>query len=110
MSCAFVAGLEVPTPKLVLSVVVIAGGVAVASYGAVDYNVQGVVIIVLSFVADAIRLIMTQMLLQEHKFNASTRMCLPLLQHLMFNLTHSGGLDVHSTCLCLLVGHQLNGI
>ena len=72
MACAFVVGLEVPHFKLVLSVLIIAGGVALASYGAIDFNIMGIFIMFLSMLAEAVRLIMTQMLLQDYKFNAST--------------------------------------
>jgi uncharacterized membrane protein YuzA (DUF378 family) len=71
MFCAFVVGLETPHYKLVLSVFVIAGGVATASYGAVDFNLVGIIIMFLSELTESIRLIMTQILLQGHKFNAS---------------------------------------
>ena len=72
MACAFLVGLEVPHFKLVLSVLIIAGGVATASYGAIDFNIMGIMIALLGELFEAVRLIMTQMLLQDYKFNAST--------------------------------------
>lgn len=71
MACAFVVGLEVPHFKLVLSVLIIASGVATASYGAINWSVMGLFIMFLSELTESIRLIMTQMLLQGYKFNAS---------------------------------------
>ena len=80
MVCAFVAGLEVPHFKLVLSVLIIAGGVALASYGAVDFSIAGIVIALHGELFEAIRLIMTQMLLQDYKFNASTHLAMHLFR------------------------------
>lgn len=107
MACAFVAGLEVPHFKLVLSVLVIAGGVAAASFGAVDFSVMGIFIMFLSELTESIRLIMTQMLLQGYKFNAST--CThDQSQH--FHCHHSRGPNVHGTGLRLLAVHRLDGL
>ncbi len=71
MACAFIVGLEVPHFKLVLSVLIIASGVATASYGAINFSAMGLFIMFLSELTESIRLIMTQMLLQGYKFNAS---------------------------------------
>lgn len=112
MACAFVAGLEVPHFKLVLSVMVIACGVAAASYGAVDFSVMGIFIMFLSELTESIRLIMTQMLLQGYKFNASTSACINgiLLACGYIHCRHSRGADVHSTSLRLLAVHRLDGL
>ncbi len=70
MVCAFIAGVEQPHLNLVLSVLIITGGVATASCGAAEYNWLGVVILFLSQVAESVRLVLTQTLLQEYSFNA----------------------------------------
>lgn len=70
MACTFVAGLERPHLKLVSAVVLIALGVAAASYGELNFSLVGVLIMFLSELFESVRLVMTQILLQGHNFNA----------------------------------------
>jgi hypothetical protein len=53
--------------QMVLSVLGIAGGTALAAYGEVHNSVLGLVIMFASEVLEATRLVMTQLLLTGHK-------------------------------------------
>lgn len=70
MACTFVAGLERPHLNLVSAVGLIAGGVAAASYGELNFSLVGVTIMFASELFESIRLVMLQILLQGYKFNA----------------------------------------
>jgi hypothetical protein len=61
--------LQSPTSQLIGSVCIIAGGTAVAGYGEINISVTGVVIQMISESSEALRLIMTQILLQGHSFH-----------------------------------------
>jgi hypothetical protein len=63
MIALFVARLETPNRDMITSVLVIAGGTALAAYGEVQFSVLGVFIMFVSEAAEAIRLVMTQYLL-----------------------------------------------
>lgn len=63
MLALFIAGLEVPNKTMILSVLVIAAGTALAAYGEVSFSALGVLIMFVSESAEAIRLVMTQYLL-----------------------------------------------
>eukprot|EP00878_Enallax_costatus_P024815 GHUV01026506.1.p1 GENE.GHUV01026506.1~~GHUV01026506.1.p1 ORF type:complete len:292 (+),score=48.83 GHUV01026506.1:214-1089(+) len=67
MVALFIAHLETPTGKMVGSVLGIALGTALAAYGEVHNSVVGVVIMFVSEACEAIRLVMTQLLLQGLK-------------------------------------------
>ncbi|KAK9835408.1 hypothetical protein WJX81_007686 [Elliptochloris bilobata] len=69
MVALFVAQLETPTRRLISAVVLIAGGTAMASYGEVNMSVMGLIFMFSSEAFEAIRLVMTQMLLVGHKFH-----------------------------------------
>ena len=71
MVALFVAQLEAPTRRLISSVLLIAGGTAMASYGEVNMSVMGLIFMFSSEAFEAIRLVMTQMLLVGHKFHPS---------------------------------------
>jgi hypothetical protein len=73
MVALFVAQLETPTRRLISAVVLIAGGTAMASYGEVNMNLLGLIFMFSSEAFEAIRLVMTQMLLVGHKFHPSAR-------------------------------------
>ncbi|KAK9787492.1 hypothetical protein WJX73_004769 [Symbiochloris irregularis] len=63
MVALFVAGLEAPTSRLIAAVFLIALGTAVASYGELQFSLVGVAFMFASESFEAIRLVMTQMLL-----------------------------------------------
>ncbi len=69
----FLARLETPTKRLVLSVLIIALGTLLTSVGEVNFSLVGVVIVVLAISADVTRLVMTQMLLVGLKFHPGAR-------------------------------------
>ena len=71
MLALFIAGLEVPSNQLIMAVVFIAIGTAVASYGEINLSVLGVVFMLLSETFEATRLVMTQVLLVGLKFHPS---------------------------------------
>ena len=75
MVALFVAQLEAPTRRLISSVLLIAGGTAMASYGEVNMSVMGLIFMFSSEAFEAIRLVMTQMLLVGHKFHPSAAPC-----------------------------------
>ncbi|KFM26452.1 putative sugar phosphate/phosphate translocator [Auxenochlorella protothecoides] len=69
MLAMFLAGLETPTRRLVAAVAGIAVGTAVAAAGEVRLDVLGVAIMMLSEVFEAVRLVLTQRLLQGMRFH-----------------------------------------
>lgn len=69
MVCLFIARMEKPNGRLVASVCCIAIGTAIASYGAIDANGMGILIMMLSETFEAIRLVMIQLLLTGMKFH-----------------------------------------
>jgi hypothetical protein len=60
MICLFLAGLEDPSRSMILSVLLTAGGVALAAYGEVNLSVVGLIFMFSSETGEAIRLVMTQ--------------------------------------------------
>lgn len=72
----YVAGLEMPTQRLILSVALIGVGTAIASYGEIKLSIIGVVFMVLGESFEATRLVMTQILLVDLKFHPS-EFCAP---------------------------------
>ena len=71
MVALFVAGLEFPGKRLILAVLLIAVGTAIASYGEVNLSVVGVLCMLASEMFEATRLVMTQILLVGLKFHPS---------------------------------------
>uniref|UniRef100_A0A7S0RY75 Sugar phosphate transporter domain-containing protein n=1 Tax=Chlamydomonas leiostraca TaxID=1034604 RepID=A0A7S0RY75_9CHLO len=63
MVLLFMFRLEKATTKLVVSVVIISSGVAVASYGELNMSVFGLTSMLTSVVAESVRLVLTQYLL-----------------------------------------------
>ena len=70
MIALFMASLEVPTRQLISSVMLIALGTAIASYGEINFNLVGVLCMLASESFEATRLVMTQVVLVGLKFNA----------------------------------------
>lgn len=71
MLALFVARLEDPSRRLIVAVVLIAVGTAVASYGEVNMSWLGLAFMMSSETFEAIRLVMTQTLLVGLKFHPS---------------------------------------
>lgn len=71
MLALFVAGLETPGKRLILAVLLIAVGTAIASYGEVNLSWVGVACMMASETFEATRLVMTQILLVGLKFHPS---------------------------------------
>ena len=71
MLALFVAGLETPSKRLILAVLLIAVGTAIASYGEVNLSWVGVACMMASETFEATRLVMTQILLVGLKFHPS---------------------------------------
>ena len=69
MIALYLSKLEHPTKKMVMSVVLIALGTCVASFGAVDASLLGMLIMIGAEVAESVRLVMTQYLLVGRKFH-----------------------------------------
>ena len=66
MVALFVARLEDPSSRLIIAVVLIALGTAIASYGEINMSVLGLIIMLASETFEAIRLVMTQTLEGAH--------------------------------------------
>ena len=71
MVALFCAQMETPTKRLISAVCVIAVGTAIASYGEVHLSTLGVIFMFSSEMFEAIRLVMTQMLLVGLKLHPS---------------------------------------
>lgn len=69
MVALFIAGLETPTLRLIASVCIIAAGTALASVGELEFSLLGVAIMFVSESFEAVRLVMTQILLTGMKFH-----------------------------------------
>jgi hypothetical protein len=69
MLALFIAQLEAPTKRLIWSVCVIAAGTAIASVGELNFSALGVLIMLSSETFEAVRLVMTQLLLTGLKFH-----------------------------------------
>lgn len=67
----FLAGLEMPTRRLIMSILLLAFGTLLSSVGEVNFSFAGLVIVLLALSADATRLVMTQLLLVGLKFHPS---------------------------------------
>ena len=73
MLALFVARLETPSRRLILSVCLIAVGTGLTSAGEVNFNLLGVAMMLGSLCTDSSRLVMTQVLLQGFKFHPGGR-------------------------------------
>lgn len=69
MVALFISRLETPTLKVITSVCIIAAGTALASIGEVQFSFLGVLIMFASESFEALRLVMTQLLLTGLKFH-----------------------------------------
>ena len=61
--------LQTPTTQLIGSVCIIAGGTAVAGYGEINISITGMLVQLISESSEALRLIMTQTVLQGLSFH-----------------------------------------
>ena len=97
MVALFVARLEDPSSRLIIAVVLIALGTAIASYGEINMSVLGLIIMFASETFEAIRLVMTQILLVGLKFHPSEPLGFPP----RFALPLCAGIsDTAHACLC----------
>ena len=71
MLVLFVAGLETLTLRLVTALALVTFGTALASLGEVNLSFVGIACMLASETFEAVRLVMTQILLVEHKFHPS---------------------------------------
>lgn len=71
MLALFLAKLETPTARLIVSVCLIAAGTALASVGEVNFSTIGIMVMFASESFEAIRLVMTQQLLTGLSFHPS---------------------------------------
>ena len=73
MLALFVAGLETPTMRLLTALALVTFGTALASLGEgeVNLSIMGMAFMLASEVFEAVRLVMTQILLVELKFHPS---------------------------------------
>lgn len=62
---AVFCGTDVPRCDVFLNMVLISVGVAVSSYGEIHFNMTGTIYQVMGIVAEALRLVLTQVLLQK---------------------------------------------
>jgi drug/metabolite transporter (DMT)-like permease len=69
MIALFIARLEDPSVGMILAVVIVAGGTALAAYGEVQLSYIGLVCMFSSEVAESVRLVLTQFLLVGLKFH-----------------------------------------
>eukprot|EP00803_Ostreobium_quekettii_P005683 evm.model.scf_1270.4 EVM.evm.TU.scf_1270.4 scf_1270:40335-43122(+) len=69
MLLLFATRLETPTARMILSVLIVACGTALASYGEVQMTVVGMTAALLSSASEAMRLVLTQHVLVGHKFH-----------------------------------------
>ncbi|KAK9865387.1 hypothetical protein WJX84_008174 [Apatococcus fuscideae] len=101
MIALFMAALEVPTRQLISSVLLIALGTAIASYGEINLNIIGVICMFASESFEATRLVMTQVVLVGLKFNAVEG--LMYLAPACFAWLLLGSLILEGSCLGLYV-------
>lgn len=77
MLALFIARLEDPSRRLVTAVLLIALGTAMASYGELNLSWLGLAFMFASETFEAVRLVMTQMLLVNLKFHPSALYLIP---------------------------------
>jgi drug/metabolite transporter (DMT)-like permease len=65
MVAMFLAKLETPTAQLMGSVLTICAGLIIAGSGEVNMSIVGVLVMLISEVGEAVRLVLTQILLQD---------------------------------------------
>lgn len=84
MVALYVSKMEKPNATVVLTVLVIALGMAAASYGSVNLSMLGVVIMLAAELAEAIKLVLMQKLLVGFEFHPSMH-----TRCLYFQLSHT---------------------
>ncbi len=71
MVALYVARMEKPNAKIISTVLIIALGMASASFGSVNLSVLGVVIMLAAELAEAVKLVLMQKLLVGFEFHPS---------------------------------------
>ena len=71
LALLYLSGIETPSRNVLLAVLGICGGTAMASIGEGSFNVVGLGLMLLAEVAEATRLVLTQRLLKNLKFGVS---------------------------------------
>ena len=65
----YLSGIEVPTARASAAVVTIGIGCAIASYGEGNFSLVGVAFRSVGIFSEAVRLVLTQKLLKNHRLN-----------------------------------------
>lgn len=99
MVALFIAQLEAPTSRLISAVFLIALGTAVASYGEVSFSLVGVLYMFSSESFEAIRLVMTQMLLVGLKLHPSVHPPLSILSSANTPCCYPCMSRLHTSCI-----------
>jgi len=68
LTLLWLTGIEVPTPRVLLTVLGICAGTAIASLGEGSFNILGLGLMLIAEVSEATRLVLTQKLLQNMRF------------------------------------------
>lgn len=71
MVALYASKMEQPNPTIILTVLVIALGMAAASYGSVNLSMLGVIIMLGAELAEAVKLVLMQKLLVGFEFHPS---------------------------------------
>lgn len=72
LTMLWLSGIEVPSTRVVVSVLFICLGTAIASVGEGSFNLIGLSLMLVAEVAEAVRLVLTQKLLNNLKFGVRT--------------------------------------
>lgn len=100
MVALYASKMETPNPTIIFTVLVIALGMAAASYGSVNLSVLGVIIMLAAELAEAVKLVLMQKLLVGFEFHPSTCGGQHLYVHTWY--TVEGLMYLAPACCCWL--------